>query len=105
MVSDRALIFYSNIPCGKTLSLVRRSRSLVIVKVIYQGHIKNMALVFHKDSTSKCFDEMFLMSTDVTQSGFTNSISHGIFHWSISNVDTWRLLITCFVCLVILVMY
>ena len=33
MVSDRAFIFHMRIPCGKTFSLVTRSRSSIKVKV------------------------------------------------------------------------
>ena len=52
MSSRRAFIFHMCIPCCKTFSVV--SRSSVIVKVKYQGHLKKMAvsraLVFHKYS-------------------------------------------------------
>ena len=51
MESDSTYIFQMCIPCGKTLSLIPRSRSSVKVK--YQGHIFQKkavtgALVFHK---------------------------------------------------------
>ena len=39
MVSDRDFIFHMCVPCGKTFSLVPRSRSFVKVEVKYQDHI------------------------------------------------------------------
>ena len=39
MVSDIALIFHMCIPCGKTFSLIPRSRPPVKVHVKNQGHI------------------------------------------------------------------
>ena len=38
MVSDTAFIFHMCIPCGKTFSVVPRSRSSIKVKIKYQGH-------------------------------------------------------------------
>ena len=52
MVRDRAFIFHIDVPLGKTLSLVLKSRSSV--KVRYQGHSfrKKMAVAgaldFHR---------------------------------------------------------
>ena len=45
MVSDRAFIFLSRIPFGKTFSLALRSRSFVMVKVKYQGKISQKVAV------------------------------------------------------------
>ena len=40
MVIYTAFSFYMCTPCGKTFSLVLRSRSSVKVEIKYQGHIK-----------------------------------------------------------------
>ena len=59
MESDRAFIFHMCIPCGKSMSVVLRSRSSVMVK--YQGHISHNIMnesknryTYHKSLNAVC---------------------------------------------------
>ena len=67
MVSDRAYIFHMSIPRGKTVSLVRRPKPPVDVKVKYQGHIFFKlaiagALAFHNYDLKVTFFFFFFFS-------------------------------------------